>query len=265
MYEALKNTISTFTDLLYGVGLYMIMTCEALWLLIYKTPSWALIRDQLYNIGLMSLPVVSITGISTGMVLAAQSFFQLADKGLAGATGIMVGKAMMTELGPVLTAFMVTGRVGSAMCAEIGGMHVTEQLDALKSMSVSPVRYLVAPRLASGIFMMPLLTLFSTLTGMLGGFIIACYFFDMAPVTYFGGMQIHITYFDFATGLVKAVLFGFFVSSICCYKGMTATGGAAGVGKATTNSVVVCYSCILIFNFLLTLGMNTVRIWMHQQ
>jgi phospholipid/cholesterol/gamma-HCH transport system permease protein len=265
MREILKTISKTLNEMLYTIGLYVIMTVESVVLLVFNPPSWGLIRDQLYNIGLLSLPVVAITGLSTGMVLAAQSFFQLADKGLASATGIMVGKAMMTELGPVLTAFMVTGRIGSAMCAEIGTMKVTEQLDAMRSMSVDPLSYLVSPRIIASTVMMPLLTLFSTLTGMLGGFIIASYFFDMAPVSYFGGMQIYITYFDFATGLVKAVVFGIFIGSICCFKGLNANGGAAGVGKATTNSVVIAYTCILIFNFLLTLGMNTVRVWIYHR
>ena len=265
MRDFLKNVLGTAEEALYTIGLYVIMTLQAVGLLIVKAPSWSLIRDQLYSIGLLSLPVVAITGLSTGMVLAAQSFFQLADKGLASATGIMVGKAMMTELGPVLTAFMVTGRIGSAMCAEIGTMKVTEQIDAMRSMSVDPIRYLVTPRITASCVMMPLLTLFSTLTGMLGGFIIACYFFDMAPVSYFGGMQVYITYFDFSTGLVKALIFGIFIGSICCFKGMTANGGAAGVGRSTTNSVVISYTCILIFNFLLTLGMNTVRVWIYQR
>ena len=124
-----------------------------------RPPNWGLIREQLYNIGVLSLPVVAMTGFSTGLVLAAQSFFQLSDKGLAGATGLMVGKAMITELGPVLTAFMVTGRVGAAMCAELGTMRVTEQVDALETMAVNPHRYLISPRFLSGMVMMPLLTI----------------------------------------------------------------------------------------------------------
>lgn len=264
MKTILKNVLEAIESVLYSIGLYALMTLEAFWILFTKPPSWGLIRDQLYNIGVLSLPVVAITGFSTGLVLAAQSFYQLADKGLSGATGVMVGKAMMTELGPVLTAFMVTGRVGSAMTAEIGTMHVTEQLDALRSMAVSPIQFLVTPRIVAGIFMLPLLTLFSTLTGMLGGYLISTYFFDMAPVAYFGGMQVHITDFDFLSGFVKAILFGFFISTICCYKGMSTRGGAAGVGESTTNSVVVCYSCILIFNFLLTMALNILHIWFYK-
>lgn len=264
MKTIIQNSLITIEDALYSIGLYVIMSLKSFWLLISNPPSWALIRDQLYSIGILSLPVVGITGFSTGLVLAAQSFYQLADKGLAGATGVMVGKAMMTELGPVLTAFMVTGRVGSAMCAEIGTMKVTEQIDALRSMAINPLQRLFAPRILAGTFMLPWLTLFSTLTGMLGGFLISAYYFDMAPVTYFGGMQIYITKFDFLCGFIKSFLFGIFITTICCFKGITTKGGSAGVGESTTNSVVVCYACILISNFLLTVTLNTIRIWYYK-
>src|SRR6476469_6034394 len=134
---------STTAQIFASIGDYFLLIVKVFWVSIHRPPSFSLIRDQLYEIGVMSLPVVAITGFSTGMVLAAQSFFQLSDKGLAGATGLMVTKAMMVELGPVLTAFMVTGRVGAAMCAQLGTMRVTEQIDALKSMAVNPLRYLV--------------------------------------------------------------------------------------------------------------------------
>lgn len=248
---------------LSALGSYVILTGQSLWIIVRHPPAWPLLRDQIYNMGLLSVPVVGITGFSTGLVLAAQSFFQLADKGLAGATGVMVGKAMMTELGPVLTAFMVTGRVGSAMCAEIGTMRVTEQLDAMRSMAVDPVRYLVAPRLFAALTMLPILNLVSTLTGMLGGYLISTYFFNMPPVTYFGGMQTYINHFDFGSGFIKAFIFGLFISSICCFKGMRTKGGATGVGNSTTASVVISYSCILIFNFLITLALNVIRMWVY--
>ena len=121
-----------------SIGEYFILIMQVFWATIRRPPKFSLIRDQMYEIGVLSVPVVAITGFSTGMVLAAQSFFQLSDKGLATATGLMVTKAMMVEFGPVLTAFMVTGRVGAAMCAELGTMRVTEQIDALRSMAVDP-------------------------------------------------------------------------------------------------------------------------------
>lgn len=243
------NDIGEFALLIWSVALITLR----------RPPGWSLIREQLYHIGVLSLPVVAMTGFSTGLVLAAQSFFQLADKGLAGATGIMVAKAMLTELGPVLTAFMVTGRVGAAMCAELGSMQVTEQIDALTTMAVTPNRYLIAPRFISGIFMMPLLTAFSVFMGIFGGYLVAVYFFKMAPFSYFDPMPRYIKIFDFFVGFVKALIFGIFIVTISCYKGMTTRGGAEGVGRSTTNSVVICYTCILFSNFLITLGLNIIR------
>jgi len=253
------DAISKRCSFLVGTGEYLQLmwaTCKASF---KKHPSYALICNQLYDIGVASIPVVAITGLSTGLVLAAQSFYQLSDKGLTSVTGLMVAKAMMTELGPVLTAFMITGRVGAAMCAELGTMRVTEQIDALVTMSVNPNRYLLAPRILAGTLMMPALTIFSIIMGILGGYLISVYFFGMAPATYFDPMPIHIEKFDLYTGIIKAFFFGIFIMTIACYKGLRTTGGAAGVGRFTTNSVVLTYCCILISNFLLTVSLNLLR------
>ena len=244
---------------LVTTGEYIVFIYESIFSCFKKPPPWSSIREQLYEMGVMSLPVVAMTGFSTGLVLAAQSFYQLSDKGLAGATGIMVGKAMITELGPVLTAFMITGRVGAAMCAELGTMKVTEQIDALQSMSVNPLRYLIAPRFLSGTIMVPLLTVFSVVMGIFGGYLLAVYFFKMPPVNYFDPMQYYTTPFDCIVGLFKAFVFGTLIVTICCFKGMRTQGGAAGVGRATTTSVVICYTAILFFNFFITLGLNIVK------
>ena len=242
-----------------GLGEYATLLVNVLKAAARKPPSFHLILRQLYEIGVASLPVVAITGLFTGLVLSAQSFYQLADKGLTGITGLLVAKAMITELGPVLTAFMVTGRVGAAMCAELGTMRVTEQIDALETMAVNPHRYLVAPRVLAGAFIMPLLTIFSMIMGIFGGYVIAVYFFGMTPTAYFDPMPFHITMFDLLTGIVKSFVFGSLIMTIACYKGMKTTGGAAGVGRATTNSVVLAYCCILFSNFFLTLALNIFR------
>jgi phospholipid/cholesterol/gamma-HCH transport system permease protein len=249
----MSSKILTFLE---SVGSYFLLTLSVFWVTITTPPQWALIRDQMYEIGVRSLPVVAITGFSTGMVLAAQSFFQLADKGLASATGLMVAKAMLVELGPVLTAFMVTGRVGAAICAELGTMRVTEQIDAIVSMAVNPLRYLVAPRFIAGVIMLPLLTIFSCVMGIIGGFMIAVYYYGMAPNSFLDPLPEHVTTFDILSGLVKAFVFGVIIITISCYRGMATRGGAAGVGRATTNSVVICYSVILIGNFLITIALN---------
>lgn len=247
-------------DAIIGTGSWALMVMQTFLACMRKMPSWGLIVDQLYNIGVLSVPVVAITGFSTGLVLAAQSFYQLADKGLESATGLLVAKAMLTEIGPVLTAFMVTGRVGSAMCAVLGTMRVTEQVDALKSMAVNPLSYLVAPRIIGGVAMLPLLTIFSAIMGILGGYLISVHFFHMTPQGYFDPMPANISQFDIITGVIKAIFFGMIISTISCYKGLTTHGGAAGVGKATTSSVVVCYSFILVINFFLTVALNMIHI-----
>lgn len=243
-------------QLLEVVGDYFSLIFNVLLVSLRRPPNWPLIRDQMYSIGVSSLPVVAITGFSTGMVLAAQAFFQLSDKGLASATGLMVTKAMMVELGPVLTAFMVTGRVGAAMCAELGTMRVTEQIDAIRSMTIDPLRYLVAPRFIAGTLMMPLLGVFSCIMGIFGGYMVAVYYYGMPSNSFLDPLPAHITSFDFFSGIIKAFVFGVIIVTISCYRGMITRGGAAGVGQATTNSVVICYSVILIINFFLTVILN---------
>lgn len=252
----IKSFIEMFLNFLSSLGAYITLILSVTWVTIRRPPSWILIRNQMYEIGVLSLPVIAITGFSTGMVLAAQAFFQLSDKGLASATGLMVTKAMMVELGPVLTAFMVTGRVGAAICAELGTMRVTEQIDALSSMAVNPLRYLVAPRFIAGMTMMPLLSVYSCVMGIFGGYIVAVYYYNMSPSSFLDPLPNHITPFDFFSGIAKSFVFGIIIITISSFRGMITRGGAAGVGRATTNSVVICYSVILIGNFLLTLALN---------
>jgi phospholipid/cholesterol/gamma-HCH transport system permease protein len=263
---ATKNSTTIFLNhvaqkfyFLVQLGEYFRLILDTVKVSIKRLPSFGLIMEQMYQVGVASLPVVAITGFSTGLVLAAQSFYQLSDKGLASVTGLMVAKAMMTELGPIMTAFMITGRVGAAMCAELGTMKVTEQIDALVTMSVHPYRYLIAPRFLSGIVMMPFLTIFSIIMGIFGGYLISVYFFGMAHATYFDPMPTHIERFDLFTGVAKSFVFGALILTIACYKGLSTTGGAAGVGHFTTNSVVVTYCCILLSNFFLTVAMNVIR------
>lgn len=256
----MRNLWQKLSESFSGVGSWALMSSKTVWLSGRRPPDWSLILDQLFHIGVMSLPVVAITGFSTGLVLAAQSFYQLGDKGLSSITGLFVGKGMLTEVGPILTAFMVTGRVGSSITAVIGTMRVTEQIEALKSMAVSPLRYLAAPRIIATATMMPLLTIFSAVMGIFGGYLISVYVFGMTPQGYFNPMPTHIRMFDIWTGMIKALFFGLIISTISCYKGLTTKGGAAGVGRSITNSVVISYSYILIINFLLTVALNAAYI-----
>lgn len=251
------------TSYLAAVGAYARLIKDVIVVSIRRPPKWELVRDQFYQIGVLSLPVVAMTGLSTGLILATQAYYQLRDMGLSGTTGLFVGKSMVTELGPVLTAFMVTGRVGAAMCAQLGTMQVTEQIDALKSMAVNPLRYLVAPRFLAGTFMLPPLTAFSTTLGIVGGYLMAVSFFGLPSATYLDPIPVHISNFDVVSGMIKALVFGVIISTISCYKGLTTTGGAAGVGRSTTTSVVVCYTVILFSNFVLNVALHLVKqtIW----
>jgi phospholipid/cholesterol/gamma-HCH transport system permease protein len=244
---------------LESVGDYVSLVFDVFAAVFRRPPAWMLIREQLYHIGVLSLSVVAISGFTAGFVLTAQSFYQLGEKGLAGVTGALVGKTMITELGPILTAFMVTGRIGSSMCAELGTMKVTEQIDALRSMAVNPYSYLIAPRFIAGTVMIPLLNLFCILTGIGGGLLMATTLFNMPVSSYLEPMQIHISLFDVATGVIKSIVYGILIVTVCCYRGMQTTGGAAGVGKATTESVVTSYVLILIADFFLTMALNMIR------
>ena len=263
--ENAQNNASVFSKVLasirpvVAIGEWMSLIFNVILATLRRPPPFKLVMQQLYDIGVASLPVVAITGFSTGLVLAAQSIYQLSDKGLTSVTGLMVTKAMMTELGPVLTAFMVTGRVGAAMCAELGTMVVTEQIDALQSMAVNPNRYLIAPRFIAGTFMMPLLTIFSIVMGVFGGYLISIYYFGMPPNTYMDPIPQHVKYFDLMTGIIKGFVFGILILTIACYKGMRTSGGAAGVGRTTTNAVVITYCTILLVNFFLTIALNVLH------
>jgi phospholipid/cholesterol/gamma-HCH transport system permease protein len=254
----LESILSQFSFVAV-VGEYAIFSVRVIISLCKKFPRWSLIRDQLFNIGVLSLTVVALTGFSTGLVLAAQSFYQLADKGLASVTGLMVAKAMLTELGPVLTAFMITGRVGASMTAELGTMVVTDQIDAMKSMAIDPNNYLIAPRFIGGFIMVPILTIFSIVMGVFGGYLISVYFFNIPPIVFCEPIPTYTTTFDIFVGLTKATVFGVLITTICCFKGIKVSGGAAGVGESTTSAVVISYVIILFVNFLLTIALNTLH------
>lgn len=253
--SSLFKNVSIFAQ----IGEYLRFTIEVIGSLFGKLPSPPLVYEQLYRIGILSLPIVAITGFSTGLVLATQSFYQLGVKGFAGAAGIMVAKPIIAELGPILTAFMVTGRVGACICAELSAMTVTEQVNAFTSLSINPIHYLVIPRFIGCLIMVPLLTIFSVIMGIFGGYLISVYFFHIPMQNFLSPIQIYISNFDVVVCLIKSIVFGFLIITISCYKGLTTQGGAIGVGRSITSSVVLCYSFILLTNFLMTLGLNIMQ------
>ena len=211
-----------------------------------------LIARQVLYIGYYSLPVVGLTALFTGMVLALQSYTGFSRFNAQSAVATVVVLSMTRELGPVIASLMVAGRVGAAMAAEIGTMRVTEQIDALTSLSTDPLRYLVLPRLIAGLVTMPVLVLVADIVGVFGGFLVGTYKLNFNPEAYLNRTEQYLQAMDVISGLVKAAVFGFIIALMGCYHGYHSRGGAEGVGQATTHAVVSASILILIFNYALT-------------
>ncbi len=211
-----------------------------------------LIGRQVLEIGFYSLPVVGLTAIFSGMVLALQSYtgFQRFEAESAIATVVVL--SITRELGPVLAGLMVAGRVGAAMAAEIGTMRVTEQIDALATLSTNPFKYLIAPRLIAGTAMLPVLVLIADVIGVFGGYLVGVHKLGFGPNAYLENTFEHLEALDVISGLVKAAAFGFLIALMGCYHGYHSRGGAEGVGAATTNAVVSASILILTSNYLIT-------------
>lgn len=207
---------------------------------------------QLLHIGYLSLPVIGLTAIFSGMVLALQSYTGFSRFNAEGAIATVVVLSMTRELGPVLAGLMVAGRVGAAMAAELGTMRVTEQIDALSTLSTPPMQYLVAPRLLASIISLPLLVLIADIIGVMGGFIVSTYQLGFNASGYLYQTFKFLETQDVVSGLIKAGVFGFIIALMGCYHGYHSKGGAQGVGRATTSAVVSASILILLFNYALT-------------
>ena len=210
------------------------------------------ILREMVNIGYFSLPVVGLTAIFTGMVLALQSYTGFSRFAAEGAVATVVVLSVTRELGPVISGLMVAGRVGAAMAAEIGTMRVTDQIDALTTLSADPLRYLVLPRLLAGVITMPMLVLVADIIGVFGGYLVGVYRLNFNPQAYLIGTREHLETSDVVHGLVKAAVFGFIITLMGCYHGYHSRGGAQGVGRATTHAVVSASILILIVDYLIT-------------
>lgn len=210
------------------------------------------IARQMVEIGYFSLPVVGLTAVFTGMVLALQSYTGFARFSAEGAIANVVVVGITRELGPVLAGLMVAGRIGAAMAAEIGTMRVTEQIDALTTLSTNPFKYLVAPRLIAGTLMLPCLVLVADIIGVFGGYLVGVYKLGFNPAVYLKSTYDMLETMDVVSGLVKAGVFGFLITLMGCYHGYNSRGGAQGVGAATTNAVVSASILILCFDYILT-------------
>lgn len=220
---------------------------------IFRTPiKWRLTVIQMFRIGVMSLPLVFLTALFTGMVLSLQSAYQLRMFAAEKFISDLVALSITRELGPVLTAMVVAGRVGASIAAELGTMKVTEQIDALKALAVDPIRYLVVPRFIAAFFMLFFLTIYADIIGMLGGYLIAVFKLGISSHQYIERSYIALVVKDVITGLIKAFFFGGIIAVVGCYFGFRASGGAEGVGRATTLAVVTALVLIIASDALFT-------------
>jgi phospholipid/cholesterol/gamma-HCH transport system permease protein len=208
--------------------------------------------EQLCQLGVRSLTITNITLLFTGMVLAIQTAYSLAAYGGKAFVGDIVALSVVRELGPVLAALMVAGRVGAGITAELGSMAVTEQVDALRALAANPTRKLVVPRVMSLVIVLPILTILADTVALFGGLLMAVLEIGQSRIYYMNHVLSALTVQDIASGVGKTVFFGFFIGVIACYNGINARGGADGVGKATTNTVVISSISVIISDFFLT-------------
>jgi phospholipid/cholesterol/gamma-HCH transport system permease protein len=236
----------------YAVQEYALISARALGDLFKPPFYWADIITQADTIGVGSLPIVVLTGFFTGGVLALQSASTLAQFGAAAVTGQLVSLSMIKELGPVLTSLMVSGRNASGMASELGSMMVTEQIDAMRALGTDPLKKLVMPRIVATVVMMFFLTIVSDALGILGGAFTAIAMLGQDGSQYFHTAYQTLHYADVLQGLVKPVFFGFIIATIGCYYGMTTRGGTQGVGRSTTQAVVVASVLIIASDFIIS-------------
>lgn len=249
MCERIGHTMLSFLAVIGRLSLFIAESVSH----IFRPPFFPkLTFRQFMDIGYYSLPVVGMTALFTGMVLALQSYTGFARFNAESAIAGVVVLSVTRELAPVLAGLMVAGRVGASIAAEIGTMRVTEQIDALVTLSVNPFKYLIAPRVIAGTITLPILVLIGDVIGVYGGYVVSIYKLGFNPSSYLTQTWDILENMDVISGLVKAAAFGFIVSIMGCYHGFNSQRGAQGVGAATTNAVVTSSILILIFNYILT-------------
>jgi phospholipid/cholesterol/gamma-HCH transport system permease protein len=252
MVILIKN-LGKFTLLsLENIGRFVIFGANVFFWLPRKPFFLKQFLKQVFEIGYLSLPVVGLTAVFSGMVLAIQSFTGFARLGAEDAVATVVVLSITRELGPVLAGLMVAGRVGASITAEIGTMKVSEQIDALYVMSTRPIQYLVIPRVLAGLICLPFLVIIGDVIGIMGGWIIGVYQLGFNSMIYIDRTIEYLEIIDIFQGLVKATIFGFIITLMGCYQGFHCGQGAKGVGRATTNSVVTSSILILISNYFIT-------------
>lgn len=238
---------------LFRFGEFVQIYLRSFQAIIFKTIFWKNTILQMEQIGIKSLPIVIIISLFTGMVFSLQIAKIFATFGLTSQLGQGLTLAFARELAPVLTAVVVAGRIGSSIAAEIGSMKVTEQIEALEALSTDPIDYLVAPRILAAGLMLPVLVIFADLIGIIGGVSVATIYASIPPADFADGVLTFVTFWDFVGGLIKASLFGLVIAGVGTYKGLNTENGAVGVGKATTEAVVLATIIIFITNYFLSM------------
>lgn len=253
-------------QLVDGLGSFWIFAGQTTWWMfsgLTRAANWRLLIPQLYEVGYRSLPVILITGGFVGMVLAVQAIDQFRAVGLEERIGAVVNLSVVRELGPVLAGIMLAGRIGGALTAELGTMNVTEQIDALRSMGVNPIRYLVAPRVMACFLLTPILTLYADFTGALGGWFVSVVQSGVDTGPYWEFTREAVDSFDLFSGIIKSAFFGAALGLISCYKGFYCKPGAEGVGRACTSAFVAAFITILALDYVLAVILQAIsqRLW----
>jgi phospholipid/cholesterol/gamma-HCH transport system permease protein len=248
VFAPLGAAVLSLLSYLGRLGLFLL---QAVGLIVVPPLKVQRVLRQVQFIGTRSLLVIALTGLFTGMVLGLQGYYTLTRFGSEAYLGSAVAISLITELGPVLSALMVTGRAGSAIAAEIGIMRITEQIDALEVMALNPIRYLVVPNVVAGIIAMPLLGALFAVIGIYGGYLIGVQLLGVSSGTYFGSMTDFVAMTDIRNGLYKSLSFGLLITFLCCFKGYHTGYGAEGVSKATTEAVVWSSVAILVLDYFL--------------
>lgn len=243
---------NSFRMFFAGVGEHLIVFSETIKSFRYIGKRRMFILSEIEKGSFGALPVVMIVAIFTGMVLALQSGIELSRYGQESSIGLLVSASMCREMGPVMTAYILAGLIGSTIAAELGTMKVSEEIDALSVMSINPIQYLVLPRVIAMAIICPLLTIYTNIIGIMGGALIGNLILDVSFSLYFRNALDALTLKDIYSGLFKSLIFGLVIAIVGCTQGLNAENGASGVGKATMKSVVIAFVSILVFNFFLT-------------
>jgi phospholipid/cholesterol/gamma-HCH transport system permease protein len=241
----------TILGALQDTGELFILTGEVLRELPAGLRKIGLVVTQMASIGNGSIPLTLIVALFTGAVAAVQAAYQMRDYVPMIYLGTVIGKSVVIELGPVLTAIVVGGRVGASVAAELGTMRVTEQVDAMETMGINPVRYLVVPRFVAATIMLPVLTIFADIIAIFGGYLVSVTSLDITPHTFTSGLKMYFKMHDVLSGIIKAFFFGQIIAMMGCFYGLKSEGGAEGVGIATTKAVVASCVLILVVDYLL--------------